>query len=169
MAIHVRSSGIAYAVFSGPLQLIDWGLIRHSRFASFSPVRPNLERLLDFYQPYRIILNDEQSERAPLSYRTKRLIRQISDIANQYNVLTHPYSLRRVKVAFGGISRDTKYERAKRITEWYPVLASWLPPERDIWKRESSRLGVFDAISLAIAFFHHDYEDLPHDQQTIYA
>ena len=61
------------------------------------------------------------------------------------------FSRAEVRTGFG---LATKRQIAEAIAREFPELEPRLPPVRKIWMSEDRRMSIFDAVSLAITFFH---------------
>jgi hypothetical protein len=49
--------------------------------------------------------------------------------------------------------QGTKHELAEILAKQFPEeLGSRLPPKRKAWMSEDSRMGIFDAVALALVF-----------------
>ena len=55
--------------------------------------------------------------------------------------------------AFTAEQACTKYKIALAIAGRFPELAWRLPPIRKPWMSEDTRMGIFDAVALALAFY----------------
>jgi hypothetical protein len=64
---------------------------------------------------------------------------------------TASFSRAAVRACFG---LGTKRQIAEAIAREFPELGPRLPPVRKIWMSEDRRMGIFDAVSLAVSFFH---------------
>jgi hypothetical protein len=61
--------------------------------------------------------------------------------------------------AFAEVGASTKCQIATALAERFPVLRRALPPVRKPWMTEDHRMGIFDAVALAVAFFHAEEGD----------
>ena len=168
IALFPRTYGFGYAIFDGPLDPLDWGLNRPRNLLKRQENLRRIKELVEFYQPDQIVIDAGPKSGTKEHNRTNALIKDILNFAKNSGIAAHTYTPDRVKAAFQNLKPNTKYERAKRIVEWLPVLSSRLPRKHKPWMREDYRLGIFEAIALALAFYYHN-EDYSNDEQTIHA
>jgi len=152
-AISPSPHGFGYVVFEGPQKLVDWGVrdIRQDKN------RQSLEKVRDlvgWYSPDVLVLENCTVPASRRSARIKRLTRAVLRLAQRQKLTTRSYARAEIKAAFAEIGAKTRYEIAQAIAEQVPDLGLWLPPPRKIWQSEDPRMSIFDAASLASAFFH---------------
>ena len=152
LAIDPSVSGFGYAVLEGPERLVDWGMKsvlgdKNTRSLKW------VAHFIDLYQPDRIILeNYRQGSRR--CRRVQELIDGIRDLATNQGIKTRSFSRNDVRAAFQTVEARTKHEIAQVIGEFFPELASRVPPYRTCSMKEDDRINIFDAVALALAYFH---------------
>jgi hypothetical protein len=152
LAVFPSTRGFGYAVFDGPRSLIDWG-VKGAR----CPHQKNLEslqkirELTDFYRPDVLVLEDYEGPGSRRARRIRTLINLVAGHAAEEGMSTAFFSRAAVRTCFG---LETKRQIAEAIARELPELEPRMPPIRRIWMSEDRRMGIFDAVSLAMTFFH---------------
>jgi hypothetical protein len=161
--IHTRSSaklvlaafpsarGFGYAVFEGPSSLIDWGVKGVHGTQKNRESLQKMRELLTFYRPDVVVLEDYEGHGSRRARRIEILINLITAHAHGEGMRTVSFSRADMRVCFGLTS---KREIAEAIVRDFPELEPRLPPVRKIWMSEDRRMNIFDAVALAMTFFH---------------
>ena len=149
IAFEVRPRRIAYAVFETPARLLDWGVrgVRPS-----STTGGGLTSILETYRPSVLVLRSITSGGRRDHPRTQELLRAIEVEAKQSAITVAFVSARELEVFFRQHGRATKHQVAEAIGEWFPELASRVPPPRKAWQPEHWRMPLFDAMATAMAY-----------------
>ena len=155
LAIDPINKGFGFAVLDGPRVLLDWGLKGTTRMRGPRErwCLRQIDELIDSYQPDRILVEDC---RAPGSRRGKRcdaLIAKIAKLAQKRGLPARRIALTRMRRVWRSAGACTKYKVALAIAGRFPELAWRLPPIRKPWMSEDARMGIFDAVALALAFY----------------
>lgn len=153
LAIDPTTRGFAFAVMEGPHDLLDWGV---------KSVRPALQdrclalvaAQIKFFAPTVIVLEDTRKRGSRRCPRVRRLIQAIRTSATKAGVRTRLVCHRQVKAAFAPSGASTKHQRAVAIAGHLPELADRLPPYRRASMSEDYRTNIFDAVALALTYFH---------------
>ena len=66
------------------------------------------------------------------------------------------YSRAQIRQFFSQTGAATKDDIAKTVAMWLPEFTPHLPPPRKVWESEDRRMTMFDAVALALTFFHFD-------------
>ena len=112
-----------------------------------------LKKLLNFYQPGVLVLQDVEAKGSRRHPRIKTLNRQIKRMAEKHKIEVKLISGIQLRSLLLGNPRGTKQEMAEMLAAQFPdELASRLPPKRKPWKSEDSRMDIFDAMALAVVF-----------------
>ena len=152
LAIDLMGNLIGYVVFEGPDRLVDWG-IKDGRKSKPSLLFTKFDDLLRLYEPSVLVLEDNVLTKSRRSARSLSLFAQIRAHAIGQGVSVTPVAwteVRRHFVRYGGY---TKHEIARLVAASLPILAHRLPPPRKPWKSEDSRMAIFDAAALALAWY----------------
>lgn len=155
LAIDPITRGFGFAVLEGPDRLVDGGVKgtnTHSGDRNGWCVR-QLADLIELYQPELLVVEDSSANGARRSRRVSRLIEMARDAALERGIKVR--AIPRTKLG-RPLVRDgtvTKYNIALAIAGRFPELARRLPPIRKPWMSEDARMGIFDAVALALAFY----------------
>ncbi|MEQ1717846.1 MAG: hypothetical protein ABL907_18025, partial [Hyphomicrobium sp.] len=83
--------------------------------------------------------------------------RRLQEIANGIEKLSidgglavHWYTRADIKTAFAQVDANSKDAIAAAIARLMPEFEQHLPPARKLWMSEDYRMGLFDAVALAI-------------------
>lgn len=145
LAVDVTAKGFAYVVLEGRESLVDWGLAQVMP-ATSARVRDRVRKLLRRFEPEILILEEPEGSRR--GRRARRLIRGLSNLADQEDTAWCMVSRAQVEEAFGDPAN--KYEIARAVAELFPELEHRMPRKRRAWMSEDERMGIFDAASFAL-------------------
>jgi hypothetical protein len=151
LAVFPSTRGFGYAVFEGPQSLIDWGVkSAYCPQKNLDSLR-KIRELIAFYRPDTVVLEDYEGHGSRRAKRIRTLINLISAHVAGEGTRTASFSRAEVRDSFG---LTNKREIAEAIARDLPELEPRLPPVRKIWMSEDRRMSIFDAVSLAMTFFH---------------
>lgn len=154
LAVYPSTKGFGYAVFEGAIMLVDWG-VKGARGKGKNAVSlGKFRELLDFYRPDVLAIDDCKGERWRRARRIKALSDQMAAEAGQSGIASASISRADVRAFFSRSSARTKRQIALAIARQFPELEPRLPPVRRIWMSEDARMNIFDAVALALTFFH---------------
>lgn len=153
LAIDPTSRGFGYALFEGPQIPLDWGTTE-IRSEQNEKSLERIKKLIKFYQPEILILEDCSNEQGRRCPRVKKLLDQIEEYSLLQKIPIAKYSASRVQEVFSFFDVRTKQQVAEKICEWIPRFASQLPPERKIWMSEDRRMSIFDAVALLLTYYY---------------
>ena len=153
LAIDPTTRGFAYAVFEGPEFLLDWGLseVRPDRKNVLCLMR--IESLLSRYVPDVVVLEAHDGRGSHRRRRVRSLIRSIRGLATRKGFRSRAFSRAEIRRAFARLGEATKHPIAVEIAQRFPELSGRLPRIRKPWMSEDERMSIFDAASLAAAYF----------------
>jgi hypothetical protein len=171
LAIDPITKGFGFAILDGPHCLIEWGLKGTSRWKEPRDrwCLREVARLIDLYQPDRIVIEDcfdSHSRRGPTG---RRLIEGILEVAGERGIVARRISRAGLRRAFQSEDARTKYKTALAIAGRFPELAWRLPPIRKPWMSEDARMGIFDAVALALAFYRQAHQNGSSEAVTVSA
>ena len=109
---------------------------------------------IKFFAPTVLVVENTAGRGFRRCARVRRLIQAIRSLAAKMEVRTRLVSRREVQTAFAPSGASTKHQIAVAIAEQLPELAGRVPPCRKPWMSEDERTNIFDAVALALAFFH---------------
>lgn len=153
LAIAPLSRGLGYAVMEGPDKLVAYGnkaILRDKNAGALAWVN----RFMQFYQPDVLVLPNVTAADTRRAARIITLHRQIVAWAGKKNVKVRLVSVTQVRTHLLRDSKGTKFAVAQMLASKYPTeLGLRLPPKRRPWMSEDPRMDIFDAVSLAVAFW----------------
>lgn len=149
LALYPNARGLGYACIEMPQRLLDYGVIT-VRPKSTEKLLPRIQKFIDFFQPRIVVIREDDGRRYKLN-RLKKVVSAIESVAVERNITVHHYSREDIKQVFAQFGNTTKYEIALKIVEWFPELTHKTPKLRKAWMDEDYNMGIFDALSLAIA------------------
>jgi Holliday junction resolvasome RuvABC endonuclease subunit len=153
LAIDPSTRGFGFAVLEGLDQLIDWG-VKETKKNKNAKSLELIEDLIDRYLPRVIVVEDYTGKGSRRSRRIQLLINDISKLAAQKKIRVRSFSRLKVKQGFSETGASNKHEIATAIANRFPELAPRLPRFRKPWMSEDYRMSIFDAVALALTFFH---------------
>ncbi len=153
LSIDPHPRGFGFAVFEGPLCLVDWGT---------KDVRQDKERvalhkigeLVRRYLPTVIVVEDCVHGKSRRNPRVRQLTQRILAAARESAVEGRAVPRAAVYRTFAGTGAGTKYGIATALVRAFPELVVRLPPKRKPWQTEDSRMSIFDAVALGLTYFH---------------
>lgn len=152
LAFDPTTKGFGFAVLEGPAMLIDWG-VKKARGERNGGCIKQATELIRRYQPDVLIVEHTAATGAQRCSRVCQLIEDLLALASDRRVRTKRVSRRRVERCFSKTGSATKRQIAVALTERFPELEPHLPPVRKPWMSEDERMGIFDAVAFAWAFF----------------
>jgi Holliday junction resolvasome RuvABC endonuclease subunit len=152
LAIDPTTKGFGFAVLEGPAMLIDWG-VKHASGERNGGCLKQARELIRRYQPDVLIVEHTAARGAHRCSRVRQLIEDLIALASDRRVRTKRVSRRRAQRCFSKTASATKRQIAVALTERFPELEPHLPPVRKPWMSEDERMGIFDSVAFAWAFF----------------
>jgi hypothetical protein len=152
LAIALSAGGFGFVVMEGQRTIIEFGRRVADGDKNVQSIA-KLEKLLDFYQPDVLVLQDVEAKGSRRYPRIKTLNRQVKRMAEKRKIKVKLISGKQLRSLLIGNPRGTKQEMAEMLASQFPdELASRLPAKRKLWKSEDSRMDIFDAMALAVVF-----------------
>jgi len=152
LAIDPHPRGFGYAVFEGPLCLVEWG----TKDVRQDKERVALERIGELvrrYLPTVIVVEDCAHEKSRRNARVRQLTERILAAARESAVAGRAVPRATVYRTFAGTGAGTKYGIATALVRAFPELMVRLPPKWKPWQTEDSRMSIFDAVALGLTYF----------------
>jgi len=153
LALYPNRFGVAYALFGSPTELIEYG-IGNVQPVNNKKAMKKIRRYIDYYKPDILITRNLNDFKGRKSKRIAKLIDLICREARTQALEVHSYTRTQIKSVFESFSATTKYQISQKIIEWFSELKAYEFPVRKRWMAENYNAGVFDAISLAVAFWY---------------
>jgi Holliday junction resolvasome RuvABC endonuclease subunit len=150
LAIAPSTRGFGFAVVEGLDMLVDWG-VKSIRGDKNTQSISKVEELISHYEPHVIVLEDASIKPFRRSERIRALSKRIVGVAKRRNVIVALLSREQVKQAHFADGKGTKDALAGILANKFPEeLGLRLPPKRRPWMSEDYRMGIFEAVALAL-------------------
>jgi Holliday junction resolvasome RuvABC endonuclease subunit len=151
LAVAPSSRGFGFAVLEGQATLVDWG-VKSVTGDKNTQSLAKVEELIAHYQPAVMVIQNTSNNRR--STRIQELGQRIVTMAGNRNLRVALFSREQVTRVFFGKGQGTKHAVAEILANRFPEeLGVRLPPKRQPWMSEDYRMDIFDAVSLALAFW----------------
>jgi len=151
LAIALSYGGFGFVVMEGQKTIVECG----RRVADGDKNAQSIaktKKLLNFYRPGVLVLQDVEAKGSRRAPRIKTLNRQIKGVAEKNKIEVKLISGKQLRSLLLGNPKGTKQEMAEMLATQFPdELASRLPTKRKPWESEDSRMDIFDAVALALA------------------
>jgi RNase H-fold protein (predicted Holliday junction resolvase) len=154
LAIDPTNRGFGFAVLEGPTRLVDWGVKRVKGTNVNGACLAAVVRMMRWYEPDVLVLEDCGTRGARRRQRTSALIEDLAELAERRQMRCSRVPWTTVREPCGNRPGATKEQIAAALATRFPELARHLPPHRKPWMSEDVRMSVFDAVALAVAWFH---------------
>ncbi len=152
LSVAPTTRGIGYCAIENPGSLVDWGLKAVTGDKNVESLK-KVRELIEYFCPTRLVLQDVSKPDCRRADRIVRLSEAIILLAKKCAVKVTLVSNSQIRKHFFGNKRGTKYKIACLLAERFPEeLQVRLPRKRKPWMSEDSRMDIFDAISIAIAY-----------------
>ena len=153
LAVSLSTRGFGYAVMEGESSFVDYGVKLITGDMKNIQSLGKMEKLINYYQPDMLVLQDVNAKGTHRAERIKTLHRNIIALARERKLKTVTFSRIQVRTALLHDSNGTKHDMATTLANQFPdELASRLPPKRKPWKSEDARMDIFEAVGLAVTF-----------------
>jgi len=150
MGISPCPKGFGFAVLEGPETLVDYA-VKEVMGDRDRTCLKKIADLIECYQPDVIVLENPKGKGSRRFLRIQNLIQEIMKLAASEGLKARSFSQSEIKKAFS--SSGTKHHIATSLTKQFPELALRLPPARKPWMSEYERMGIFDAVALALILY----------------
>jgi hypothetical protein len=152
LAIDPTHRGFGYVIFEGPDFLIDWG-VRHVEGPKNKASIASTAELITRYHPRIMVLEDVAAKSCRRCRRVRELVDGLEQYGRERGLTVRKIAQAKVKRTLLPLGIRNKNQTAGFIAARFPELARSLPPERKPWMSEDTRMAIFDAAAMAIAFF----------------
>jgi hypothetical protein len=151
LAIDPVARGFGFVVLEEePLRLLDWGVTSCRKKGTGECVGP-LNRLVVRYEPTVLVLEDPQGARASREAALVAFMATTGEVIEDGPVPVELYPRSAVRDVFIRAGARTKIQIVELLANRFPELRPRVPPRRQVWEGEDSRMSIFDALSLALA------------------
>jgi hypothetical protein len=155
LAIYPNARGFAYVVLQGSRSPVDWGISDLPRKYKSRRCLRRVQRLLEEYRPDALVL------RHPKHGWLVELAEGITELTTTRGVPTILLSRRQIRQTFAYLASPTRCAIVEAIVKQIPMLASFVPGRRNIWNGEDRKMGLFDAVALALTFLSKELGSQP--------
>jgi hypothetical protein len=151
LAVYPNVSGLGYAVFEAQLSPIDWG-IKTARKCKHVTLMRHAAWLMRQFSPAAILLPARTAVMEG-SRRLQDIAVEIEQLAENCGTAVHWYSRADIKSCFSHFGAESKDAIVGVIATLLPEFQQHVPPMRKIWMSEDYRMGIFDAVALAMTYY----------------
>ncbi len=152
LAIALSAKGFGFVVMEGQKTIVECGR-RMADGDKNAQSLAKMKKLLTFYRPDALVLQDVEAKGSRRAPRIKRLNRHVTGVAEKHEIKVKLISGKQLRSVLLGNPDGTKQEIAETLAAQFPdELASRLPAKRKLGDSENSRMDIFDAMALAVAF-----------------
>jgi hypothetical protein len=150
LAIAPSSRGFGFAVMEGGETLVDWGVKSVAGDKNADALK-KVGAMISLYKPAVLVLEDASAKWSRRSRRIRDITKTIAAMSATAQMKVALFTRNQVMRFFFEDGVGTKYTIARIIAMRFPEeLGHRLPPKRKPWKSEDYRMGIFDAVALAI-------------------
>ncbi|MBS1983505.1 MAG: hypothetical protein JST16_04975 [Bdellovibrionales bacterium] len=165
LAIFPSVDGFGWALFDGPLSIVDREVCRLAKSARGDEEKnarclQRAEVLLDWYRPAMLVLEDFESLASKRHTRIRELCRSLISAAAIRGIPTRVLSREQVLACFKSKEVETRYETALFVAEHLPELRQLMPDKRRAWQSEFPNMALFAAVALLIVHYSNPAEPL---------
>lgn len=161
LAIAPSRRGFAFAVMEGQDRLVDWA-VKSIKKDKNSEGLSKIKKLLSHYSPSVVVLEDCKAHGSRRAPRSQKLNEAILTLSSDRNIRTVLFSRKEILQIFFGDERGTKHAIAKAISVRFPEeLGRLMPGKRRAWMSENYRMGIFDAVALALTLYIQNHSHRP--------
>ena len=153
LALFPNVVGLGYVCLENPQTLLKAGIMK-VRPMNNKKALHQVKDLVEIFNPKIVIIRDFDTNKPRKNKRIQELLNEISAYAKGKNIRTFQYSRQQIRDVFELHGATSKYEISKQIIKWFPALADHAPKKRKPWLPEDSKMGIFDAMVLAITHAH---------------
>jgi hypothetical protein len=160
LAIDLRMSRFAYAIYEGPRHLLDWGGRASPPSKKRNLAAERVAELLKLFHPAILVMRKDRSGGTCNELFLGQIAEQVRNEAAIRSVPVVILCPEDVRQAFCSFRVRTKDDIAAALTGIFPELLWDLPRKRKKWDNEHPRMAVFDAIALGFAYIERSTESV---------
>lgn len=155
LALYVTRRGIAFVLFTSPLEPHDWGTKEVCGRTAHADGMRVAKQLIERFRPDVIVIEDTSEQHSRRFPRIRVLYRAIARYAAEKQIDVVSHSRKEIQDAFAVVGGSTKHDMNCAIVRMIPAFQARQPHKRRAWDTESTAQGLFDAVSLGLTFFVH--------------
>ncbi|MBK8296862.1 MAG: hypothetical protein IPK91_06200 [Saprospiraceae bacterium] len=152
-AIYPNANGFGFVYMSGPRKLIDYGIVRMNPICNFR-LLDKIKDSITYFKPMVLILLDPEGKSSRTGNRIRSLISRITAFAKNENLHVAHISRDEIRDVFENFGVTSKFEISQWLLTEFKELETRRPKKRKLWTSEDRNTGLFDALSLAMAWFY---------------
>lgn len=158
MSFFPNVRGVGYSYFKQNKQHHNSGIITtRNRFTNDKYIM-RMKELIHIYQPKVLVLEEYRKSRGSVkTERIANLIKAIADYAKKQNIEVVLYKRSDIRDVFSFYNTMKKYDIAKLICTWIPMLEYYMYKPRSGQRMEPYSSCVFDSVSLCITWFYKEH------------
>ncbi len=152
LALDPHGSRLGFAVFEGPLRLLDWGLegyVPTGDRVSFGTISP----MFSIFRPQIVALGDAADWKPQRRVAAEPALRTIRQEISWRRLPIHNIARENVRKLFSQFQSTNRYEIARAVTLVFPELHWRLPKKPKLWQSDSRSLPIFEAVAIGLACF----------------
>jgi hypothetical protein len=155
LAIALRSRRFGYAIFEGPVRLLNWGMVFYplSNPAQHTATSKRVASLLTLFAPSVVVVGRTRLLNVRNGSGIRPILSLIRREASSRAIPMHLMTRAEARSVLHALHAKSKHETASMLAQMLPELACKLPPERKIWESEHPIMTMFDAVALGFAYW----------------
>ena len=160
LAIALRSRRFGFAVFEGPIRLLNWGMVFYplNNGVQQKAASKRVASLLTLSVPSVVVVGQTRLLNVSDGSGVRPILRSIRREASSRLIPVCLMKKTEVGEVFRLVHAESKHEIASMLAQMFPELLCKLPPERKIWESEHPIMTMFDAVALGFAYWQQDVE-----------
>jgi hypothetical protein len=158
LAIALRSRRFGFAVFEGPIWLLNWGMVFYplNNPTQHTATSKRVASLLTSFVPSVVVVGRTRLMNIPGESGVCPVLKSIRHEASSRAIPVLLMTRTEVRPVFHALHAKSKREIASMLAKMFPELLCKLPPERKIWESEHPIMTMFDAVALGFAYWQRD-------------
>ncbi len=153
LCLYPNAIGFGFAVMTNALNVLSSRVI-NIRPVSNTQSLKEMKRIIDYYEPKLVVVEDYLGIGSRKSKRTRKVIDSIYRHATKKQLKIYKYSRSDIRYVFSNFNAHTKHEIACVIAENIKNMKHKLVKPRKTNESEKYMVGAFDAVSLGITHFY---------------
>lgn len=152
-SVYPNARGYGFVYMENQRKIIDFGTVRLHPINN-SRILERISKALKFFRPSVILTLDPEGKSSRVGKRVRKLIEDIEKLTANENLPIYKVSRDQIREVFFQFGATTKYEISRALITEFKELEQRLPEKRELWTAEHPNMAIFDALSLAIAWYY---------------